>query len=111
MKQHVKRIFRALWRLAQPVRHPLTQRLTRFFDERFSSQLGPRFAHIDVIQRGHGDLVRDVELLSESMVRELVRLQTQVETIEQLLQSLLADAVSEGDAHPPLAAGLRDRAA
>jgi hypothetical protein len=56
-------------------------------------------------------LVRDVELLSESMVRELVRLQTQVETIEQLLQSLLADAVSEGDPHPPLAAGLRDRAA
>lgn len=109
MKQHVKRIVRRLWRLTQPVRHPLVRRLTQFLDERFANQLSPRFARVDAIQLGHGELVRDLELLSESMVRELVRLQTQVESIERLLQTVLSDSTDEGGT--PAASGLRDRAA
>lgn len=110
MKQHVKRIARRLWRLTQPIRRPLVRRLTHFLDERFASQLGPRFARVDAIQHGHGELVRDLELLSESMVRELVRLQTQVEAIERLLQTVADGSSGEGVALPA-GSSLRDRAA
>lgn len=110
MKQHVKRIAGRLWRLTQPIRHPLVRRLTLFLDERFSNQLSPRFARVDAIQRGHGELVRDLDLLSESMVRELVRLQTQIESIERLLQSVVADSAGEGGT-PPATSSRHDRAA
>lgn len=110
MKQHLKRIISRFWRLTQPVRHPLVRRLTQFLDERFANQLAPRFARVDAIQCNHGELVRDLELLSESMVRELVRLQTQVESIERLLQTVVADSTGEG-ATQPATSGVRDRAA
>ena len=97
MKTAVKSVLGGIWRAGAPVRRPFTRAYARFL----ANQQIRLFAHLEgqeqriheqiqqlsVIQHQmHRDLATDLELSLDSIVRELARLQMQVEVLQRTVE-------------------------
>src|SRR4051794_18721924 len=75
MKHLVKRGLKATWRLTGPVRRPIVRKLEQFLRR--------------CLQTGEQGLTNETDVLMDHVVRELVRLQCQVESLERTVLELL----------------------
>jgi len=100
MKRMLKPLARGLWRLSGPIRTPIAGRLdrrhARLMDaaiagrvEAFQAVTADALARIEhsvnVSRCTHDALAADANLLLDSVVRELGRLQMQVEVLQQIV--------------------------
>src|SRR3954454_18686983 len=83
MKKIIKRGLKAVWRMMEPVRRPIMRKLENFM-RRCLVAAEPGLNH-------------ETDVLMDHVVRELVRLQCQVESLEQAVLDL-ADARGQGPA-------------
>jgi hypothetical protein len=86
MKWLIKRSFRALWRFALPLRRPVVRRLDALI-RRNAVQPPPQVhmtCHVPV----------ETGLVMDHMVRELVRLQAQVDRLQQAIDDLFPATTS-----------------
>lgn len=100
MKSILKSVGRRFWRLGAPLRRPVARRVAAHVSESVSvalrEQMNPRLDHA-VLAISHartevGTYRNETNLLLDSLVRELSRLQDQVE----ILQQLVAESVDSG---------------
>ena len=91
----MKRILRILWKLAKPVREALAAR----FDQHLDRHLECWFARFQRVHAEEKETVANMQLVSDALVRELVRLQSQV----QRLQEAVERPSFEGDRIQPAA--------
>jgi hypothetical protein len=75
MKRLVKRVLKAIWRGTVPLRRPILGKLDQFLRR-----------CLDPSVRG---VPNETDVLMDHVVRELVRLQRQVESLEQAILELL----------------------
>ena len=75
MKRLIKRTLRAIWELAGPIRRPIARRMEQFIAR-------------SVPDRHACHVSAETGLLMDLMVRELVRLQKQVDQVQQALEEL-----------------------
>ncbi len=86
MKRLIKLPFKAIWRLAIPVRRPVVRRLDELI--RRNSVQPPPHVHVNCRVSDEASLVMD------HMIRELVRLQIQVERLRQTVEDLAPSSTS-----------------
>lgn len=75
MKRLVKRGLKVIWRCTAPARRPIARKLEGFLRR--------------CLQAGERGLPAETDVLMDHVVRELVRLQCQVEALENTLLELL----------------------
>lgn len=75
MKRFVKRGLKAIWRSTEPLRRPVLHRLEKFLRR--------------CLRNGEQGLANETDVLMDHVVRELVRLQCQVEALQQTVLELL----------------------
>lgn len=89
MKSTIKSLVRPLWRLAAPIRRPIVrkfdQHMIRLFDHLPRAVEAPPAWPAPVVEPP-----ADLELLLNSVVRELARLQMQVEVLQEKIDDLQA---------------------
>jgi hypothetical protein len=78
MRQWVKSVLRRLWRLTSPLRRPIFRKLDSYLAAQLQRQLKP-MGH-DIAEQGVE--LRDLGLCAENTIRELIRLQLQLEAIQ-----------------------------
>jgi len=78
MRGGIKSVLRWLWRLWSPVRRPICRKLNAYLAEQLQLQLKPVR---EIIAEQAGEL-RELNLCAESTIRELIRLQEQVEAAQ-----------------------------
>jgi transposase len=83
MKRLLKQLARSLWRIAAPVRRPAIRK----FDQHMMHLLGS-FSPRD-------DVPANVELALRSVVRELGRLQIQIEMLQQQIDDMQSSGPGE----------------
>ncbi len=104
MKRLMKRVLRAIWRLTAPVRRPIVQK-TEAMLRRCCVQPPAHPPHVHLVCK----VSEETGLLMDHMVRELVRLQSQIERLQHAVEDLTPAAttgllvVSELDGDEPLA--------
>src|SRR4029077_7255981 len=81
MKRLVKRGLKVLWRGTEPLRRPIIQRLELFLRR--------------CLQPMEQGLSQETDVLMDHVVRELVRLQCQVEAMQQVLLDFVAAQTQE----------------
>ena len=81
MKRLIKFSLRAVWRLALPLRRPVIRRLDELI--RRNSVQPPPQIHVAC------HVPEETGLIMDHMVRELVRLQNQVNVLQQMIEDLV----------------------
>jgi hypothetical protein len=81
MNRFLKRILKAAWRTTEPVRAPIVRKLENFLRR--------------ALQPAESGLLGETDVLMDHVIRELVRLQCQVEVLQQTLMDYLAMQVPE----------------
>jgi hypothetical protein len=84
MKRFLKRMLKAAWRTTEPVRAPIVRKLENFLRR--------------ALQPAESGLLGETDVLMDHVIRELVRLQCQVEVLQQTLMEHLATQVPEAPA-------------
>jgi hypothetical protein len=109
MKKLIKRVLKALWRATGPIRRPLQSRIEgvagRALTEGLAAEVQPQLRRIEASGNHANALAYEMNLALNSLVREVARLQIQIELLEQEIRdgsrgrglSLLAD-VEDDDA-------------
>jgi hypothetical protein len=82
MKRLVKRFLKAIWRSTESLRRPVLFKLEQFIRR--------------CLQPAEPDQVSESDVLMDHVVRELIRLQGQVEAVQQTLLELVS--TTQGDA-------------
>lgn len=75
----IRLLFRKAWRLSGPLRQPFFRQLDQHLAvgvERLSGELA-------AAEAGHAQALAEINLLTDSLVRELVRLQIQLDQLHQ----------------------------
>ncbi|HEX5446131.1 MAG TPA: hypothetical protein VFW87_20050 [Pirellulales bacterium] len=85
MRKLLKNALRAVWRLSAGVRRRLAERI----DRHLIAQFEPWLARVDRAHAQNQLLARDVELLGDAIIRELARLQSHVEALDERLQAVV----------------------
>ncbi len=75
MRQRIKSVLRRLWRLASPLRRPIVRKFDAYLVERLQRQIKP-LAQVVAEQLVQ---LRELNLCAENTIRELIRLQMQLE--------------------------------
>jgi len=75
MKRLVKRVLKAMWRTTEPLRRPVLSKAEQFLRR--------------CLQPNEPGLLSETDVLMDHVVRELVRLQCQVEALQQTILELL----------------------
>jgi hypothetical protein len=84
MKRLIKRPLRAIWRMTHPVRRPIVRKLEAFLARTYAQAQAPMpQPHVHVACNCR--VTEETSLVIDYMVRELVRLQIQVDRLEQVL--------------------------
>ncbi len=100
MKRILKRFARAGWRLTGPIRRPLGRKaeatLTRIVHDQVEGAVRPRFdllLHVmnTARQEAHANRV-ETNLVLDSLVREITRLQLRVESLQEALEGAGSDS-------------------
>ena len=86
MKRLIKFPFKVVWRLALPLRRPIIRRLDELI--RRNSVQPPPQVHLSC------RVPDETNLIMDHMVRELVRLQSQVDRLQQLIEDLTPSTTS-----------------
>ena len=86
MKRLMRHAFKAIWRLALPLRRPIIRRLDELI--RRNAIQPPPQVHLACHVRDETGLMMD------HMVRELVRLQSQVNRLQQTIEDLVPATTS-----------------
>ena len=107
MRKLLKGALRRVWRLSSGVRRRLIDKTNRHLIAQFE----PWLARVDRAHAQNQLLVRDVELLGDSIIRELVRLQAHVDAIDQRLQAATSDLADAAESADTLQVMPRRRAA
>ena len=81
-------MLRVVWRAAGPVRRALAARFDQHLDRYFQNWL----ARVEQAQADQRQISNDMQLVADAMVRELVRLQSQVQRLHEAVETL-----AEGD--------------
>jgi hypothetical protein len=81
MKRLVKRVLKAAWRSTEPLRRPIQYKLENFLRR--------------ALQPAEAGLLGESDVLMDHVIRELVRLQCQVEALQQTLMEYLATQAPE----------------
>jgi hypothetical protein len=94
MKRLLKRGIKALWRGMEPLRRPILRKIELFLRR--------------CLQPNEQALLGETDVLMDHVIRELVRLQCQVEALEQTIVELLPAHAQEvpaiaGEIEPPYA--------
>lgn len=79
MKRMVKRIARPLWRATSPVRRPIAARVEAFL------------RHCLVVTPPPSDAAEEVVLMMDYVVREIVRLQDDVDGLRLAVEAIAAE--------------------
>lgn len=90
MSRAVKQLLKACWKGLHPLLAPLVRRL----DDHLNDHTARMMAQLTVWNLQQREAIREVELLGDSMVRELARLHAQI----ALLEANLLDAAQPSDA-------------
>jgi hypothetical protein len=93
MKRLVKSAARRAWRWTSPVRRPASRKATAFvagvIEPALREEVHPRLDHLvrgqSILRTEVGTYRNETNLLLDSLVREVSRLQDQVETLQGLL--------------------------
>lgn len=104
MRKLLKSILRAGWRLSGVVRRRLVERI----DRHLIAQFEPWLARVDRAHAQNQLLARDVELLGDGIIRELARLQSRVEALDERLRAARLDWADVAQAAPQEAAAHLD---
>ncbi len=121
MKRWIKSIAKKLWGAAGPIRRPIARRvddrlqhhLAMAMRATIAEPLGGVRHELNVVQHRVDLLHQEMDLLLDSNIRELARLQLQVETLRQAIDDALAGPaglalVAPGDdAHESRPAAMR----
>src|SRR5262249_6783362 len=102
MKSILKRLLKTAWRATEPLRAPIVRKLENFLRR--------------ALQPTDPSLLGETDVLMDHVIRELVRLQCQVEALQETIAELLPVAAQEDPAiageieparapHEPLKAG------
>lgn len=83
MKRLFKGVGKTIWRATGFVRRPLSRRMSRFIAEAVSGQAAEVAQAVHVSRCSADALAEETNLLLDSVVRELARLQRQVETLRE----------------------------
>lgn len=110
MKRMIKSVVRSGWRLTGPIRRPLGRKLDSklthavaivvdsIVREQIQAQIHPRLDGLDLnVWQGRGEAnahATEVNLTLDSLVREIGRLQMQIESLQDLLAE--REATGEG---------------
>jgi hypothetical protein len=92
----VKSILRLVWRTARPVREALASR----FDQHLDRHLGAWFARVQRAQADENERAANMQLVADALVRELVRLQSQVQRLEEAVERQTNEAEHLQDIPP-----------
>ncbi|HQU42578.1 MAG TPA: hypothetical protein PK867_07180 [Pirellulales bacterium] len=93
----VKRLFKAVWRLGQPLRRALAAR----FDRQLAGHFQAWFARVEQVHAEQQHSAAEMELVADAMVRELVRLQTQIRGLHEAIVSQAAAPSEEASSDRP----------
>lgn len=93
MRSLLRGVLRRIWQLSGGVRRRLLEKANRHLIAQFE----PWLARIDRAHAQNQLLARDVELLGDCIIRELARLQSHVDAIDQRLQAIGAEVVDTVD--------------
>jgi hypothetical protein len=112
MKRRIRAVLKPIWRMTLPLRRPVSARLTAHVAQGVQEPLRGVYEHLEAangalqrlehpqgtirtiereihISRAHaGALASDANLLLDSLVRELARLQRQIEVLQQSVDDL-----------------------
>jgi hypothetical protein len=87
MKRLLKRVLKAVWRKTAILRGPITRKLDQHINglmtQSIQAQLPPALSRIE---HAVNVMAFDTNLVLNSVVREVARLQMQVEVLQQLIQ-------------------------
>jgi hypothetical protein len=86
MKRLIKLPIKVIWRLTHPLRRPVVRRVENLI-RRCAVQPPPQ---VHVVCR----VPEETGLIMDHMVRELVRLQTQLDRLQQMVEDLLPSATN-----------------
>ncbi|HEV3002879.1 MAG TPA: hypothetical protein VGX78_00390 [Pirellulales bacterium] len=75
MRKWIKKVLSVPWRMASPLRRPMARRLDAYLAEQLQREMRPL---VRAVSEQNVQL-RDLNLCAESTIRELVRLQIQLE--------------------------------
>jgi hypothetical protein len=89
MKRFIKRLLKAAWRSTEPIRAPIVRKLENFLRR--------------ALLTTDSALLGETDVLMDHVIRELVRLQCQVESMQQILVEYIAAQAQES---PPIAGGI-----
>jgi hypothetical protein len=90
--QAVKRLLKVCWNGVSPAIRPFVRRV----DAHLDSHIGRLAEQMSAWHAQQVQSVRDFELLAESLVREVVRLQAQIVLLEENLHAALGSVQEEG---------------
>ncbi len=94
MKRLVRRVLKVLWRSTEPVRRPILFKLENFLRR--------------CLQPTDAALLNETDVLMDHVIRELVRLQCQVESLQQTIIELLPAPATAPEA-PAIAGEIEPR--
>ncbi|HVA49334.1 MAG TPA: hypothetical protein VNH11_23415 [Pirellulales bacterium] len=77
----IKRLFKAFWSLGQPLRRALAAR----FDRQLSGHFQTWFARVEQVHAEQRRSAAEMELVADAMVRELLRLQSQIRGLHEAI--------------------------
>ncbi|HEV3343442.1 MAG TPA: hypothetical protein VG125_23925 [Pirellulales bacterium] len=83
----MKRILRVVWRAARPLRRALAARFDQHLDRHFQNWV----ARVEQAQADQRHAAADMQLVADALVRELVRLQSQVQRLHETVELTLVD--------------------
>ena len=83
----VKRILKLVWRAGRPIREALASR----FDQHLDQHLEAWFARVQRAQAEENERAANLQLVADAMVRELVRLQSQVQRLQEAVEQQASD--------------------
>ncbi len=75
MRGGIKTVLRWLWQVGSPVRRPFCRKFNAYFAEQLRHQLRP----VELIIADQSAELRELNLCAENTIRELIRLQEQLE--------------------------------
>ena len=78
----VKRILKLVWRAGRPIHKALASR----FDQHLDRHLEAWFARVQQAQADENERADNLQLVADALVRELVRLQSQVQRLQEAVE-------------------------
>ena len=117
MKRMIKSVARAMWAGIGPVRRPLVRKFHLWMNRSVVDEIDQRVAqHFHARSQFAESIVQELNLVLDSMVRELTRLQAQVEVLHQQIEEQSTGApvvrfgtIDEDDDCDPNAVGNGER--